>query len=228
MLLALLAISSCYNDRQAAGTITGSMLGSIFGSSIGGIIGGPRGSDVGTLIGMAAGAAVGNAATAPRTDTRSAGDYYYQDGGYSSSSTYDGAYSHEPEVYGGETGGSPQYTNPTANVEITNLRFVDTDKNQHINGGERCQIIFNIRNNGASAVYDVAPVLTANPSKRIHISPTAIVESISARGEVRYTAHIYAEDNIKESNVSFVLQLMQGNNVIARRDFTLQTARKNR
>lgn len=199
VLTAAMLLSSCESQEQFGATASGGMLGAIFGSAIGGIMGGPRGSDVGTLIGMATGAAAGAAATAPKERGKSSRDY--------STDTYN---RRSKVVYSSRGEEAERIGREFANVEISNLRFVDSNNNQAIDAGESCKITFEIKNNGTRTIYDIAPIISVSDNKRIAISPTAIISNIDSGQAVRYSAEVYANRKLRDGNADFTISFAKG------------------
>lgn len=202
---ALIMMSSCSSSNQFYGAATGASLGGLFGSAIGGITGGHRGHDMGTVLGMAVGAAVGAAATAPKT----------QDGNYRSS---DYNYDYDRDDYRMNNSYSPY-----ANIEIDDLRFNDSNRNQHIDAGEHAKISFIIRNNGRDYVYDLAPVITVSGTKQIYLSPTAIISELAPGRAVRYQAEVVATNKLKNGRADFSIGMSDGDHLYTMCSFQIQT-----
>ena len=217
---AVLLFSNCTSSEQASGVFAGGMLGGLFGSSIGGIIDGPRGHDAGSLLGMVVGGAVGAAATAPKSVTErrpSRRSYDYDTDAYNRHAPSDNMRKRADEL-------SAEY----ANLSVENLRFIDANNNHAIDAGERCKLVFEIRNNGTHTLYNISPVISAEDNRRILISPSAIVESVSPGKGVRYTAEIIGKRNLKDGRMSFSLNFVKGNLVYTDRTFQLETRRGRR
>lgn len=179
LLCALMLLLTGCSSSQYAGVVAGSSLGGMFGSSIGGLLGGPRGHDVGTAVGMLAGGALGAAATAPKTsESADAVDY-------------------------GE-----RYTRSTASVsqwgylEVTNLRFSDSNGNKCLDPGEHAYIEMEIYNRGDNTLYDIAPIVTCD-NRRMSISPTAIVSELAPGRGFRYKVEIVAPRRMKADKTTF-------------------------
>ncbi len=228
-----------------SGAYVGGSFGSILGSAIGGLAGGPRGSDLGTVIGMAGGAAVGaaigsscqNSGNSSQTsgnsydsgfDSTNSGDDRLYD---FSSSDYTGNYSAQqptasfPSSHIDELNGAPLSYSP--NVEIVNARFVDDNQDNKLNRNETCKLIFEIRNRGTQAVYDVVPtVVETSGNKHIYISPNIHVEKIDAGKGIRYTAMVKADNRLKDGYARFCVSVVLGNRAISKvNEFTIPTTR---
>lgn len=208
MSAALIMMSSCSSSNQFYGAATGASLGGLFGSAIGGISGGPRGHDMGTVLGMAVGAAVGAAATAPKTQDReyrsSDYNYDYDYSDYRRNSSY----------------------SPFADIEIENVRFVESNNNECIDAGEHAKLTFVMRNHGRNYVYDLAPVITVTGTKQIFLSPTAIVSELAPGGAVRYQAEVVATKKLKTGRADFSIGMSDGDHLYTLCSFSLRTRSK--
>lgn len=211
-LSAIMMLSSCESHDQFSAAAGGGMFGAIFGSAIGGLMGGPRGADAGTVIGMVTGAAAGAAATAPKERGRSSYDY--------STDTYN---RRSKVIYSSRGEEAERLGREFANMEICNLRFVDSNNNQAIDAGESCKIIFEVKNNGSRTVYDVAPVISVNGTKEIVISPTAVISYIDAGQAVRYSAEVYANRKLRNGNADFTISFAKGDYLYNMSSFQLAT-----
>ncbi len=146
--------------------------------------GGYRGSAIGTIIGTIAGAAIANAATAPKKQE----EYSYR--------------IERTQPYPPQSGRQPQ-ASAIDHLRIRNIRFIDDSRNHVINSGENCKVIFEIMNEGNKTAYNVVPVVVETTGmKRIYISPSVMIEQITPRNGVKYTANISAGERIKTGNVT--------------------------
>ncbi|MBP5498203.1 MAG: hypothetical protein J6X81_02375 [Muribaculaceae bacterium] len=203
----MLMLSSCSSLNQFYGAATGASIGGMFGSAIGGIAGGPRGSNLGALTGMAIGGVIGAAATAPKTD----------DGNYRSSDYY-GDYDYSNSRLNNDL-------SPYADIEISDIRFADSNSNDAIDAGEHTQLIFIIRNNGNQFAYNIAPVITVSGTKEIYLSPTAIVSELAPGRAVRYQAEVYATNKLKSGVADFSIAFSDGKQLYNVCSFSLTTRR---
>lgn len=204
-----LLFGSCESSQQMQGLFMGSSLGGLFGSSIGGLMEGPRGADAGRALGMIIGGATGAAVTAPR---------HSKDNGESISSSY----------YYNEQSDMPSSVSPAVPegydcLKIENLRYIDQNDNHMIDASERAKLVFEIHNTGHVTLHDVAPVVSCSMPKRILISPTAIIASISPGKSVRYTAELYGKKNLRTDKVHFSISFASGNVLYTVRRFDLET-----
>ena len=201
-LSALMLFGGCTSSEQFAGAAGGGLLGGIFGSAIGGLMGGPRGSDAGTVIGLVTGAALGVAATSPEVQKRDYSDYDYTSDCYNRRSTVEySTYSDEAKEMGREY----------ADIEIVNLRFIDTNNNKTVDAGENCKISFEVKNNGSATIYNIAPVISVKGTKNIVISPTAVISEIPSGKSVRYTAEVYANEKLRNGTAEFTVSFAKKN-----------------
>lgn len=206
-IIMMLGSTSCSSSRQFYGTMTGATVGGLFGSTVGGIMGGWRGHDTGRLAGMIIGGAVGAAVTAPKT----------QDGEYSTSkypSDNNGSYSYN------------DYSSPYANLVIENLRFADENNSRSLEAEEHAQLTFEIRNNGSSYVYDIAPVITVTGTKHIYLSPTAIISELAPNGAVRYKAEVVGGKKLGNGTAEVNISFADGNQMYMVRSFQLNTYKR--
>lgn len=210
LLTAMTMMSSCTSYNQMNGVFSGSMLGGIFGSSIGGLMDGPRGHDAGQLMGMVIGGAAGAAVTTPRKATK-----------YDDYDTYG-----RTKRSAATTISESQMTREYDNLSIENLRFIDKNNNQAIDAGENAKIIFELKNNGSSTLYNITPVLGVSDNKRIMISPTAIIASLAPGRSVKYTAEVFGQKNLKNGIADFSIGFAKGDMVYTVREFQLNTHAK--
>ncbi len=194
--LALIVIcSGCETSRTATGNpnavLTGAAIGGNVGGAIGGLIGESsggwrgsyRGSAIGTIIGTIAGAAIANAATAPQRQEE---------------------YAYRIERTQPDSPQSEIYRKPIADkyLKIRNIRFIDDSRDHIIHSGESSKVIFEIMNEGTETAYNVVPLVTeVSGMKRIYISPSVMIEQITPRNGVKYTATIHAGERIKTGNI---------------------------
>lgn len=196
ILATAILFSGCGTSQMATGNsnavIAGAAIGSNVGGAIGGLIGdsnggwrgGYRGSAIGTIIGTIAGAAIANAATAPKQQ---------EEHGYRIERT---------QPYPTQSERQPQ-ASAINHLRIRNIRFIDDNRNHVINSGENCKVIFEIMNEGNETAYNVVPVVTETTGmKRIYISPSVMIEQITPRNGMKYTANISAGERIKTANVT--------------------------
>ncbi len=210
-------LSGCATGRMGAGNggavVAGAAIGGNLGSAMGGLIGsgnrggrgGFRGSAIGTIIGTVAGAAIASAATAPKE---------------------------EEKVYKVERTTSnvarAKATSPLADLQISNIRFIDDGRDQVIDAGELSKVIFEITNEGDQTAYNVLPVVTETTgSKYIYISSSILVEEIAPGEGIKYTANLEADEKLKNGSVTIHVAVAdEYGNEYDSQEFTLQTRKE--
>jgi len=219
MLSAALLFGSCTSSDQFGAAVGGGLLGGMFGSIVGGLFGGHAGADAGAAVGMIAGAAIGVASTEPEVTGRNSRDYDY------SSDTYN---RRSDVIYSSRSEEAQELGREYANIEINNLRFIDGNNNHALDAGESAKIVFEVKNNGAGTLYNIAPVVAVRGSKYIVISPTAVIEEIPAGRSVRYSAEVYANNKLRDGNVEFTISFAKRNYQYTMTTFNLETLAKRR
>ena len=216
--IALMAVpvllSSCsYGQFAAVGT--GGGLGGMIGSSIGGIIGGPRGADKGTLAGVVIGGAIGavvSSQTAQRDNSRQ----------------YDG-HNNDRNGVQYDTYNQQQYRIPAAansdlaQLEVSNVNFVDSNNNRRLDNGEKAYIVFDIYNRSQKTLYNVAPTIKCS-SKRVAISSPATVESVQPGQGIRYTAAVVPVRKLRNEPLTFTVSFGSGQEEVVAKTFSIKTA----
>ena len=216
--IALMAVpvllSSCsYGQFAAVGT--GGGLGGMIGSSIGGIIGGPRGADKGTLAGVVIGGAIGavvSSQTAQRDNSRQ----------------YDG-HNNDRNGVQYDTYNQQQYRIPAAansdlaQLEVSNVNFVDSNNNRRLDNGEKAYIVFDIYNRSQKTLYNVAPTIKCS-SKRVALSSPATVESVQPGQGIRYTAAVVPVRKLRNEPLTFTVSFGSGQEEVVAKTFSIKTA----
>lgn len=212
LLPALLATGCSYGQFSAV--TTGSSLGGLFGSSIGGLIGGPRGADAGAVIGMLAGGAAGAAATASH------------DKKTSSQAAYSG--SADDVEYG--TYDTPAYRSRMRQasrwdyVEVAEVKFLDANNDRRLDAGESAFIVMDIYNRGDATLYNVTPLISCD-SRRVLVSPPAIVSEIPSGRGVRYKAEVRAQRRLRQGPLVFKVSFGTGKHAVTAKTFSVQAGR---
>lgn len=185
LVLALL-MSSCMTSKNAGAVMTGAAIGNNVGSAVGGLIGHSgrgwhsnyRGSAIGSIVGTVAGAVIAHEITKPR-----------QEESYEMKET-----TRRPAASQVE-----RLENP--GITIRNIRFIDEGRNQTINSGETCRIIFEIHNDGKKSIHNLVPIVKeVSDMKRIDISPSVMIERLAPGEGLKYTATLIAGNRIKTGN----------------------------
>lgn len=185
--------------------LTGAAIGGNVGSAIGGLIGdsghswhgGYRGSAIGTIVGTLAGAAIGNAVSTPRR---------------------------QPDTQAPERIPANE---AMEEVRIHNIRFIDEGRDQTVNAGEDCKIVFDIVNEGNQTAFNVIPSVTEESGmKHIYLSPSVMVDEIGAGEGVKYTAHLSAGRKLKNGTLTIRIALNDTNGwTYDQKEFTLNSCR---
>lgn len=193
MLLSALMLTSCYTTRMGgspAAVSAGASIGGVLGSIVGDRAGGYGGSQFGALLGTVAGAAIGNAVTTPPKEK------VYRE-------------TEEMNVPSGSY-------NAVSGLQITNIRFIDDNRNQAIDAGESCKIIFEIVNAGDVAAYNIVPVVEETSGmKHLQISPSAQVAYMNKDDRIRYTAVINAGKRLKSGEAVFRVYTSESNGAVS-------------
>lgn len=193
MLLSALMLTSCYTTRMGgspAAVSAGASIGGVLGSIVGDRAGGYGGSQFGALLGTVAGAAIGNAVTTPPKEK------VYRE-------------TEETNVPSGSY-------NAVSGLQITNIRFIDDNRNQAIDAGESCKIIFEIVNAGDVAAYNIVPIVEETSGmKHLQISPAAQVAYMDKDDRIRYTAVINAGKRLKSGEAVFRVYTSESNGAVS-------------
>ena len=207
LLLCLPIMISCYTTRMQgspAAVSAGASIGGMLGSIVGNRAGGYGGSQFGALLGTVAGAAIGNAVTTPREEKIE--QKHYSDNAPSES-----------------------YYAPSG-LRITNIRFIDENRNQAIDANEKCKLIFDIVNDGDVAAYNVTPVVEeVSGVKNLSISPSAQISYMPIGNQIRYTAVIQGEKRLKTGEATFRVYTSESNGAVSdSHEFSIPTYKRNK
>ena len=182
-------LTSCFSQGGGLGlgaAGTGAAIGGVVGSVVGANSNSPYGSAIGTVIGTVAGAAIGNAVS-----KKSSGN-----------------------VFGNIFGAGLVDSNnavATSSLSLTNFRFVDANKNQAIEAGESCQIVFDIVNNGSASVSNITPVLELTQKvKGLTVGNVKTIVSLPAKSKVTYSIPVTASTVLKNGNAPFRAYVKDG------------------
>lgn len=201
-----ISFSSCYTasmQGSPAAVAAGSSIGGTLGAIVGDRAGGYTGSQFGALMGTVAGAVIGNAMTTPRPETVVVQESY-------------------PENVPAE----PYYA--PSGLRITNIRFIDDNRNHVIDAGENSKLIFDIVNEGDVAAYNITPVIEEiNGMKHINVSPSVQVSYMAQGDRIRYTATIAGGKRLKSGEATFRVYTTESNGAVSEaHEFSLPTAKK--
>lgn len=206
LLMVAVSMSSCYTTSMKgspAAVAAGSSIGGVLGSIVGDRAGGWRGSQFGALVGTVAGAAIGNAVTTPRQEKVVVEERY-------------------PENAPTE----PYYA--PSGLRVTNIRFIDDNRNHTIDAGENCKLVFDIVNEGDVSAYNITPIVEeVSGMKHIGISPSAQISYLPQGDKVRYTATIAGGKRLKSGEAVFRVYTTESNGAVnVTQEFSLPTAKR--
>ena len=206
LLMVAVSMSSCYTTSMKgspAAVAAGSSIGGVLGSIVGDRAGGWRGSQFGALVGTVAGAAIGNAVTTPRQEKVVVEERY-------------------PENAPTE----PYYA--PSGLRVTNIRFIDDNRNHTIDAGENCKLVFDIVNEGDVSAYNITPVIEeVTGMKHISISPSVQISYMPQGDRIRYTATIAGGKRLKSGEAVFRVYTTESNGAVSEaHEFSLPTAKR--
>lgn len=206
LLMVAVSMSSCYTTSMKgspAAVAAGSSIGGVLGSIVGDRAGGWRGSQFGALVGTVAGAAIGNAVTTPRQEKVVVEERYPEDA--------------PTEPYYAPSG-----------LRVTNIRFIDDNRNHTIDAGENCKLVFDIVNEGDVSAYNITPIVEeVSGMKHIGISPSAQISYLPQGDKVRYTATIAGGKRLKSGEAVFRVYTTESNGAVSvTQEFSLPTAKR--
>ena len=202
LLLSMMVFTSCYTlsmDGNPASVSAGASIGGMLGSIVGDRAGGWHGSQFGALVGTVTGAAIGNAVTTPRTKMVPVEEGY----------------------------GMSTYYTPSG-LRITNIRFIDDNRNHMIDAGENCKLVFDILNDGDVSAYNITPIIEeVSGMKHIGISPSVQISYLPQGDKVRYTATIAGRKRLKSGEAVFRVYATESNGAVSdAHEFALPTQKR--
>lgn len=207
MLALAISLTSCYSTTSMQGSpaavSAGASIGGVLGSIVGDRAGGWHGSQFGALVGTVAGAAIGNAVTTPRQEKVIVEERY-------------------PEQNPVESYYAP------SGLRITNIRFIDDNRNHTIDAEENCKLVFDIVNEGDVSAYNITPIVEeVTEMKHISISPSAQISYLPQGDRVRYTASIAGGKRLKSGEAFFRVYTTESNGAVSEaHEFSLPTAKR--
>ena len=113
-------------------------------------------------------------------------------------------------------------------LRVTNIRFIDDNRNHVIDAGESCKLVFDIVNEGEVPVYNVVPVIEElNGMKHLAISSSAQIAYMAVGDRIRYTATVVGGKKLKPGNALFRIYTTESNGMMSEmREFSLPTAKR--
>lgn len=119
-----------------------------------------------------------------------------------------------------------------SNLQIEDI-LLDEDsvsRNQKIDAGETCRLVFVIINNGYNDALQIEPVVTVeNGKSKIKVSEPTVIERISHEDRITYTVILQASPQLRSGKALFSIRLneLNGNGAIAIQEkFTVDTQGK--
>ena len=202
LLLSMIVFISCYTPSLSgnpAAVSAGASIGGMLGSIVGDRAGGWQGSQFGALVGTVAGAAVGNAVTTPRTEKKPINENSEMNSYY-----------------------------VLSELRITNIRFIDDNRNQVIDAEEYCKLIFDIMNEGDASAYNIIPIIEeVSGMKHIGVSPSVQISYLAQGEKVRYTATIAGGKRLKSGEAVFRVYTTESNGAVSdAHEFALPTQKR--
>lgn len=202
LLLSMVLFTSCYTVSMSgspAAVSAGASIGGVLGSIVGERAGGWHGSQFGSLVGTVAGAAIGNAVTTPRT---------------------------EKVVIEEKSEANPYYV--PSGLQVTNIRFIDDNRNHTIDAEENCKLIFDIVNAGDYSAYNITPIIEElSGMKHISISPSVQISYLPQGEKVRYTATVAGGKRLKSGEAVFRVYTSESNGAVSEaHEFALPTQKR--
>ena len=202
LLMLTVSLTSCYTTSMQgspAAVSAGASIGGVFGSIVGDRAGGYHGSQFGALVGTIAGAAIGNAVTTPRSE----------------------------KVVVKEASPAEAYYAPSG-LRITDIRFIDDNRNHIIDAQENCKLVFDIVNEGDVSAYNITPVIEeVTGMKHISISPSVQISYMPQGDRIRYTATIAGGKRLKSGEAVFRVYTTESNGAVSEaHEFSLPTAKR--
>lgn len=198
LLLSAMVLTSCYTT-----SMQGSPAAVSAGASIGGVLGSIVGDRAGGYNGSQFGALVGTVAGAVVGNVVTT--------------------PRKEKIMDGQV----EACDAMSGVKVTNIRFIDDNRNHVIDAGESCKLVFELVNEGEVPVYNVVPVVEElSGMKHIAISPSAQVAYMAVGDRIRYTATIVGGKKLKSGNAMFRIYTTESNGTMSEmREFSLPTAK---
>jgi len=198
---AAVVLTSC--GTMGLGTSMGAMIGGTLGSIAGDAAGGRHGSSIGGMLGSVAGMAVGAAIEEQQ-------------------------YRERMEKAASRTVAVTSSARPAIElIDLDNFIYTDSNNNDTIEAGEKCQISFDVVNTGDKALTNITPILELmEENKGIKIGNPTTISKLSAHSKVTYSVPVNGTSHLKNGEAEFRAYVVDGNgNSCESREFTLPTMR---
>ena len=130
------------------------------------------------------------------------------------------------ERYPDQIPSEPYYA--PSGLRITNIRFIDGNRNHIIDAEENCKLVFDIVNEGDVSAYNITPVIEEiTAMKHITISPSAQISYLPQGDRVRYTATIFGGKRLKSGKALFRVYTTESNGAVSEaHEFSLPTSKR--
>ena len=200
LVTAAMVLTSC--GTMGLGTSMGAMIGGTLGSIAGDATGGRYGSSIGGMLGSVAGIAVGAAIEEQQYKER-----------------MEKATSRTTTVAPSAQRSAMEY------IELNNFIYTDSNNNDIIEAGEKCQITFDVENTGDNAITNITPILELTvENKGIKIGNPTNISKLSAHSKITYSVPVNGTTHLKDGEADFRAYVIDSNgNTSASREFTLPT-----
>ena len=200
LVTAAMVLTSC--GTMGLGTSMGAMIGGTLGSIAGDATGGRYGSSIGGMLGSVAGIAVGAAIEEQQYKER-----------------VEKATSRTSTVAPSIQRSAMEY------IELNNFVYTDSNNNDIIEAGEKCQITFDVENTGDNAITNITPILELTVENNgIKIGNPTNISKLSAHSKVTYSVPVNGTTHLKDGEADFRAYVIDSNgNTSASREFTLPT-----
>ena len=113
-------------------------------------------------------------------------------------------------------------------LHVTNLRFIDENRNHTIDAEEDSKLVFDVVNDGDTPAYNVTPIIEeVTGMKHILISPAQQIAYMPVGNTIRYTATIRGGRRLKTGEAVFRVYTTESNGVMSRtHEFSLPTQKR--
>ena len=113
-------------------------------------------------------------------------------------------------------------------LHVTNLRFIDENRNHTIDAEEDSKLVFDVVNDGDTPAYNVTPIIKeVTGMKHILISPAQQIAYMPVGNTIRYTATIRGGRRLKTGEAVFRVYTTESNGAMSRtHEFSLPTQKR--
>lgn len=120
------------------------------------------------------------------------------------------------------------YAPAYSGLHVTNLRFIDENRNHTIDAEEDSKLVFDVVNDGDTPAYNVTPIIEeVTGMKHILISPAQQIAYMPVGNTIRYTATIRGGRRLKTGEAVFRVYTTESNGAMSRtHEFSLPTQKR--